>query len=115
MRATALVLSIVLGSGVLLPSTGAALTVAGFRQICESAEASCESLPVLQAYVGGSLDMIATLDERTEFLGEVYCRPPSELFDVAAIIRYVERAPAADEEANAMSLVVRYLVEKGGC
>ncbi|MEM9388599.1 MAG: hypothetical protein AAGA68_26400 [Pseudomonadota bacterium] len=99
-----------------LPTTSHALTVAGFKAICEAATVACDAHPMLNAYVGGSLDMIATLDERTSFLGEVYCRAPQELFDVAAIIRYVEhKAPRAQANANAMTLVVAYLVEKGGC
>lgn len=99
-----------------LPTMSAAMTVADLKGICERVEGPCESSPLLNAYIGGSLDMIATLDERTEFLGEVYCRPTEEFFDVAAIIRYAQRAARrAEPKANAMTLVVAYLVEEGGC
>ncbi|MEO0423192.1 MAG: hypothetical protein AAF184_12695 [Pseudomonadota bacterium] len=107
---------LVIALALALPTTSGAMTVADFQGICERVEGSCENSPLLNAYIGGSLDMIATLDERTDFLGEVYCRPTKELFDVAAIIRYAQRAArAAEPKANAMTLVVAYLVEEGGC
>ena len=59
--------------------------------------------------------MIATLDERTELLGTVYCRDPAELFDVPGSIRYINTAATDDLDANAMTLVVRYLMEQGAC
>ncbi|MEM1434284.1 MAG: hypothetical protein AAGG11_09540 [Pseudomonadota bacterium] len=99
----------------LLSLDASALTIEGFRAICAANDVTCEQIPVLQAYVGGALDMIATLDERTEYLGTVYCRTPKQLFDVPAIIRHVETAAAPDSDVNAMTLVVDYLVRNGGC
>ncbi|MEM6710258.1 MAG: hypothetical protein AAF648_15870 [Pseudomonadota bacterium] len=83
--------------------------------ICESAEAACESVPVLNAYVGGALDFVAVLAEQTEYLEPVYCRSPREFFDVAAIIRFVVDRQAGNEARNAMALMLRYLEVEGGC
>lgn len=103
-----------------LPATRAsALTVAQFSAICEAAPAECSEHPTLQAYVGGALDLLATLDQDTEYLGKVYCKHPKGLFDVPKIIRYMETHQETHKQSsanrNAMLLLVRYFEENGGC
>ncbi len=60
-------------------------------------------------------DLIAMLDEETEYLATVYCKSPKELFDVGSIIQFMERERAGHGKRNAMLLVIRYLEEQGGC
>ena len=96
----------------LLSWPSAALTAGEFVAICESARKPCVEHPLLQAYVGGALDLIAMLDEQTDYLTPVYCKPPEELFDVSAIIRFVEVHAADNESTNAMLLVIRFLEEQ---
>lgn len=111
-------LSAILGvvASVFLPVPASALNMVEFMAICESRpEMECESYPVLQAYVGGSLDMIAMLDEETDYLADVYCVEPRELFDVSRIIQFMEKHARGHGKKNAMLLVIRYLEEHGGC
>jgi hypothetical protein len=89
--------------------------MAQFSSICESAGLECSEHPVLQAYVGGALDLIAMLDEETDYLDTVYCKEPKELFDVPAIIRYMEGHQEEYADRNAMLILIRYLEEFGGC
>ncbi len=93
----------------------AALTTDEFFAICESAAGRCQEHPVLQAYVGGALDLLATLDEQTEYLDEVYCKHPRGLFDVAAIMEFMQAQREGYGDRNAMLLVVRYFERHGGC
>lgn len=99
----------------LLPGNASALTMDQVAAICGSHEGECSENPLLQAYVGGALDLIAMLDEETDYLGEVYCEEPSTFFDVSAIIQYMGAHRVEYADRNAMLLVVRYLEEKGGC
>jgi hypothetical protein len=98
-----------------LPHTASALTTEQFVAICDSSQVACSEHPLLQAYVGGALDLIAVLDEETDYLSEVYCGKPDKLFDVPTIIRYIEAHRDSYADKNAMLLVVRYLEERGGC
>ena len=98
-----------------MPGAASALTMNQFVSICESAEIACSEHPVLTAYVGGALDLIAMLDEETDYLADVYCKPPRDLFDVPAIIRYMETRQAEYANRNAMLVLIRYLEEHGGC
>ena len=98
-----------------MPGVAPALTMNQFVSICESAETACSEHPLLHAYVGGALDLIAMLDEETDYLADVYCKPPRELFDVPAIIRYMEARQTDYANRNAMLLLIRYLEEHGGC
>lgn len=107
--ATALIATLVITR----PAT--ALTMNQFSRICESAETQCRKHPILNAYVGGALDLIAMLDEETDYLGEVYCRPAKTLFDVPSIIRYLETHQTNYSNKNAMLVLIRYLEEHGGC
>ena len=101
---------------VLLCSGGASsLTVNQFAALCDSMKGECGEHPTLQAYVGGALDLIAVLDEETDYLAKVYCKKPAELFEVSNIIRFMLEHREEYATRNAMLLVVRYLEEKGGC
>ena len=97
------------------PVAASALTMGQVASICNAGPSECSKHPLIQAYVGGALDLIATLDEATDYLDDIYCKPPAELFDVPAIIRYMRKNEAAYTDRNAMLLVIRYLEEQGGC
>lgn len=92
-----------------------ALTMEQFSNICKSSPGECSDHPLLQAYVGGALDLLATLDERTDYLHTVYCKTPKELFDVPAIIRFMEQQSEPHSSDNAMLMLVRYIEKNGGC
>jgi len=98
-----------------LPFDASALTMNQVAAMCAAYPGECSEHPLVQAYVGGALDLIATLDEQTEYLEDVYCKQPAELFDVPAIIRYLEAQRGEYAERNAMLLVIRYLEDNGGC
>jgi len=99
----------------LMSSPATALTMDQFVDICKSAETDCSKHPILHAYVGGALDLIAMLDEETDYLTEIYCKPTKELFDVPAIIRYMEAQQAQYSNKNAMLVIIRFFEEHGGC
>lgn len=99
----------------LLPTNSAALSMNDFARICESYNGDCSNQPFLQAYVGGALDLVAMLDEETDYLDEIYCRTASEFFDVPEIIRYMMAHKDSYGDRNAMLVVIRYLEEMGGC
>ena len=92
-----------------------ALTMKQFSDICHSSFNKCSDHPIIRAYVGGAIDLIATLDERTDYLKKVYCKNPKELFDVSTIIRFMEQRSKQYTKDNAMLLLVRYFEERGGC
>jgi len=92
-----------------------ALTMKQFSDICHSFPGECKDHPIIQAYVGGALDLLATLDEQTGYLGKVYCNEKKTLFDVPAIIRFMEQRSEQYATDNAMLMLVRYFEENGGC
>lgn len=92
-----------------------ALTVDEFRAICEISKQECTKHPILQAYVGGGLDLIATLDERTNYLDTPYCKSTKELFDVAKVINYILNTEQIKRTDNAMLSLVHYFEKNGGC
>ncbi len=92
-----------------------ALTMAQVSQICHSSSSECSDHPIIRAYVGGALDLLATLDEQTDYLETIYCKKPKELFDVPAIIRFMELRSEQYATDNAMLVLVRYFEEHGGC
>ena len=117
-RRWTIVWTIVLGlalAGGLGGGRAEALTVSGFMDLCKQSGRPCEEVPLLQAYVGGALDLIAVLHEETDYIQPVYCKDPRVLFDVAAIIGFIENRREGYEQRNAMLLVVRFLEEHGGC
>ncbi len=95
--------------------TVAALTMKQFSDICHTSPSECSDHPIIQAYVGGALDLLATLDEQTGYLGKVYCKETKSLFDVPAIIRFMEQRSEQYATDNAMLVLVRYFEEHGGC
>ena len=109
------VVTVTLTPLLLLSSAASSLSMEQFTAICQSQKRACHTYPILQAYVGGALDLIAMLDEETDYLAKVYCKKPAELFDVPKIIRFMEEHQEAYATRNAMLLVIRYLEEKGGC
>ncbi len=92
-----------------------ALTMKQVSDICHSSPSECSDHPIIQAYVGGALDLLATLDEQTDYLEKVYCKKPKTLFDVPAIIRFMELRSEQYASDNAMLVLVRYFEEHGGC
>jgi len=99
----------------LFSSSTLALTMKQLSDLCHSSSDECSNLPVIQAYVGGALDLLATLDERTDYLGKMYCKEPKELFDVPTIIHFMESRSDQYAMDNAMLVLVRYFEEHGGC
>lgn len=95
--------------------SASALTMKQFSDICRSSPEECSDHPILQAYVGGALDLLATLDERTDYLGRVYCKESKELFDVPTIIRFMVQRSEQYAGDNAMLVLVHYFEERGGC
>ncbi|MEN8815225.1 MAG: hypothetical protein ABF275_10110 [Glaciecola sp.] len=95
--------------------SASALTMKQFSDICHSSPEECSDHPILQAYVGGALDLLAMLDERTDYLEKVYCKDPMELFDVPTIIRFMVQRSEQYTKDNAMLVLVRYFEERGGC
>ena len=98
-----------------LPERAEALRVGEFMAICTQSGMACEDLPVLNAYVGGGLDLIAMLHEETDYIEPVYCKDPKALFDVRAIIRFIEEHHQGNEDKNAMLLMIKFLEVNGGC
>jgi len=110
-----LVSALIFTGVLLLPTSVTAITVDQFFGVCETDQLECAQHPLVNAYVGGALDLIAVLDEETEYLDTVYCKSPTELFDVPAIIQYMQLHRAEHASQNAMILVLRYLEENGDC
>ncbi len=99
----------------LAPERGHALSVDELLDACVQIGAPCKDIPWVQAYIGGALDLIAMLDEETEYLAQVYCKAPEVLFDVPGILGYLERNRAGNGDKNAMLLVIRFFEDYGGC
>lgn len=115
MKQSFLLFLTLVGLTIFTPHTAYSLTMSQFMKICESSTKSCEEQPLLNAYVGGALDVIAVLDEESSYLDGLYCLEPSGLFDVKAIIGFMQAHHRDYADKNAMLLVVRYLRENGGC
>ena len=96
------------------PST-LALTMKQVSDICHSSPGECSDHPIIRAYVGGALDLLATLAERTDYLEKLYCKEPKKLFDASAVIRFMEQRSEQYATDNAMLVLVRYFEEHGGC
>ncbi|GAA6138356.1 hypothetical protein NBRC116583_21030 [Arenicella sp. 4NH20-0111] len=92
-----------------------ALTAQEFHSICGSSNQPCNQNGILQAYIGGALDAIAVLDEQTDYLDSIYCKPPKQLFSVEKIIVYINENSHKHPDRNAMILLVDYLEKNGGC
>ena len=92
-----------------------ALSVDELLGACAQIGAPCKDIPWVQAYIGGALDLIAMLDEETDYLQQVYCKSPEELFDVPRILNFVEEHRKGNGQKNAMMLFIQYFEEYGGC
>ncbi|MEM7563011.1 MAG: hypothetical protein AAF353_08180 [Pseudomonadota bacterium] len=92
-----------------------ALTINQFYEICRSAPGDCSDHPIILAYVGGAVDLLATLDEKTDYLAQVYCKDPREIFDVPTIIQYMEQSGEPYGSENAMLVFMKYIKDRGGC
>jgi len=92
-----------------------ALTAKEFNGICEANTVECHDIPAVQAYIGGALDLLATLDEQTEHLDKIYCKDTKELFQIPEIVKYMNTHAEAYASRNAMILLVKYVKEKGAC
>lgn len=99
----------------IFPASSFALTLDQFIGICESGHGECSDHPIANAYVGGALDLIAVLDEETDYLQKIYCENPGELFNVPAIIQYMQQHRVEHASQNAMIPVLQYLEENGDC
>lgn len=97
------------------PVGASAMTIEEFDSICTSATIPCQDIPFMQAYIGGALDLLAMLDEETEYLESIYCSPKQELFATTPIINYVLAHKSERPTRNAMMLLIQYLEEEGGC
>lgn len=91
------------------------LTIHQFSEICRSEQGKCSDNLVINAYVGGALDLLATLHEETEYLETLYCKEPAALFDVPTIIRYMEQRALRSDQRNAMFLFIGFFEKRGGC
>ena len=99
----------------LLATPAQAMKISEFSQICASTPAPCADIPLIRAYVGGALDLLASLDENTEYLTQIYCKPAQELFDAARIIQFMQSHQNENPARNAMVLVIQYMEEESGC
>lgn len=97
------------------PFGASAMTIEEFNSICNSATIPCHDIPFMQAYIGGALDLLAMLDEETDYLESLYCAPKQELLATTPIINYVLEHKSERPARNAMMLLIQYLEEKGGC
>ena len=96
-------------------SNAPALTMKQVSDICQSSSGKCSDHPIIRAYIGGALDLLATLNERTNYLEKVYCKDPKALFDIQAIIHFMKQQSKQNATDNAMLLFVRYFEAHGGC
>ncbi len=92
-----------------------ALNTEDFFRICEMGKVPCNENQLLNAYIGGALDLVASLDENTDYLQTIYCEDPRELFDIPSIVAYMDQHRQEYANRNAMMLLIRYLEEHGGC
>ena len=106
---------VTLAALLLTPVRSNALSVDDLLDGCAQAGAPCKELPWAQAYIGGALDLIAMLDEETDYLGQVYCKTPGEISDVPGILAFIEQHRKGNGDKNAMMLVIRFFETYGGC
>ncbi len=97
------------------PKTANSLTMSEFVSICEKMQTKCHENQFLQAYVGGALDLLAALDEETNYLAKIVCKDKRSLFNTDAIIRYMMENQKPYKNRNATLVIVRYMEENGGC
>lgn len=91
------------------------LTIQQFSELCHSSDGQCSANPAINAYIGGAVDLLATLQERTDYIEKLYCKESAHLFDVPTIIAFMERQAGIADQANAMLLFIEYFEQNGGC
>jgi hypothetical protein len=93
-----------------------ALTISEFSRICDQVGGQCAKHPALNAYVGGGMDLIASLSEKTQYLPKkIYCKPPEELFNSKAIIKFMMQNRDKYLDDNAMLVFIKYFEQQGEC
>ena len=92
-----------------------ALTVQQYKDACATQETNCDQHPILNAYIGGALDLLASLQDETDYLSTLYCKQPEELFDIKKISNFIENSDTQHNNKNAMLLLIAYFEEHGGC
>lgn len=92
------------------------LTMEQFSDICAQHSGDCHDLPLINAYIGGAMDLIATLDERTDYLPtKIYCADPREIFNAEDIVAFMLRNDQNLSSENAMISFIQYFEVNGGC
>ena len=108
--------ALLLSASIWLASSPAqALTTEGFFQICDAGKVPCKAHQLLNAYLGGALDLVATLDEAGVFRRPLYCVSPEEVFDMEEIINFMHAHKDEYADRNAMWPVIRYFQQHGRC
>jgi len=97
-----------------ISNSASSLTIGQLQSICASASHQCSENQALQTYVGGALDLIATLDEANH-LKESVCKNKKTLLKVPEIIHFMEENRTEPASKNAMFLLILYLEKNGGC
>ncbi len=85
-----------------------ALTIDQFQSICRDYQENCDQHPTIQAYVGGALDLFATLNENPAYLAEINCAESRKLYNVKKIIEHMQRADVSNGNTNAMTVFIHY-------
>ena len=92
-----------------------ALTIEEFKKACHDFNEDCASHPILNAYIGGALDLVASLQEETHYVKKLYCHQSEQLFDIKNIIKFVENTSSEHNHRNAMLGLIFYFEENGAC
>ena len=110
-------LTLLIGLLTLLPIASAhSLTVKEFSNICNQYSGDCHELPIVNAYIGGAMDLIATLDEKTDYFPtKIYCTDPREIFDGKEIVDFILTNDHVLPAENAMLSFIKYFEINGGC
>lgn len=110
-------ITLILGFGIMFGGISSAhsLTVQEVQSICSQQTTLCADNLVIQAYIGGGLDMLASLYEHEVLHGVRFCKSPQALFDVTNIINFLLTLEGGARAQNAMRQVTTYLQGESGC
>jgi hypothetical protein len=109
-------LGVIYFTGILASAPVSALSIADFHHWCnQTPSVQCHDLVPVQAYVGGALDAIGLLQAEQQFVKPLFCKKPQDLFQLPAIIDFMNANAKPDDKRNAIVLVVEYLAVNGGC
>lgn len=98
-------------------SSSSALTTKELLKVCGLKNQPCHTLPFANAYIGGALDLLGTLQENEQLNLQFSCASPNKLFKVKRILDYIEENQISNEnqrfyeDKNAMTLVIKYMEE----